>query len=271
MSIVEKYFLLKHQWQVTRRWLSRSPGKPHQLPGQLIVSLTSYPLRFNTLAKTVKCLLTQTTRPDRIILWIAQNDKNKLTKDILSLQQHGLEILYCNDLKSYKKIIPLLDIAQDAFIVTADDDVYYWQTWLEELINEYSGDNSVVMCHRAHKIRIKGSKPLPYNDWELRIEATPPSPLVFPTGMGGVLYPPGIFHPDILNERLFTTLCPDGDDIWLYWMARLKGSKAKKVKSSCELFLWPETIQTSLWNQNKAPEGNDANISAMVEKYGFPK
>ena len=58
------------------RELSRFPqhaGAPrHRLPSELIVSLTSYPPRFKTLHLTIKSLLDQTVRPDRIILWIGR-------------------------------------------------------------------------------------------------------------------------------------------------------------------------------------------------------
>jgi hypothetical protein len=252
------------------RWLNRKTGRPHKLPHQLIVSLTSYPVRFNTLPLTLKCLLTQTVKPDRLILWIAYSDKTLLTDKILGLQEDGLEILYCDDIKSYKKIIPLLQIVKDAFIVTADDDVYYWPTWLEELSEEYSGDDREILCHNAHKILMtEAGQPLPYLDWKLNMEDNDASPLVFPTGLGGVMYPPNVFHPDVLETDLFMSLCPAGDDIWLYWMARRKGSRARKIGAKRRFVLWPGTQDTSLWKNNCLPDGNDAKVSTMVKKYGF--
>jgi hypothetical protein len=55
-------------------------------------------------------------------------------------------------LKSYKKIIPALDAFPDAFICTADDEVYYWPTWLEELVRSANPHERVITCHRAHEI-----------------------------------------------------------------------------------------------------------------------
>src|SRR5690606_34955355 len=56
--------------------------KKHALPGRLIVSLTSYPARFKGLAKTLRTLLAQTVRPDRLILWVAHSDVIKLPKEV---------------------------------------------------------------------------------------------------------------------------------------------------------------------------------------------
>ncbi|MFC3215790.1 hypothetical protein [Novosphingobium panipatense] len=46
----------------------------HGLAGELVVSLTSYPVRYATLHLTLKSLLRQQTVPDRIVLWIADGD-----------------------------------------------------------------------------------------------------------------------------------------------------------------------------------------------------
>ncbi len=85
-----------------------SRGRPHGLPGELIVSLTSYPPRFRTLDLTLRCLLTQTVRPDRVILWIAEADMAKLPPAVVALVEYGLDIRACKDTRSYKKIIPAL-------------------------------------------------------------------------------------------------------------------------------------------------------------------
>jgi len=94
--------------KVTLGFLWRPAAKPHGLQSPLIISLTSYPARFSKLPLTLKCLLSQNMAADRIILWIAHQDKSALTPAILELQNAGLEIEYCDNLRSYKKIIPTL-------------------------------------------------------------------------------------------------------------------------------------------------------------------
>ncbi|MGV8934673.1 MAG: hypothetical protein ACOH1I_08620 [Gallionellaceae bacterium] len=266
----QRYDAWKAEREVAHRWAHYAKGKPHNLPAQIIVSLTSYPARFEKLPLTLKCLLTQTVAPDRLILWIAHQDKSALTNDILSLENEGMVIMYCDDLKSYKKIVPTLQIAPEAFIVTADDDSHYWPTWLEDLTTSYAGDNSVVICHRAHKIRLNEfGMPGPYAAWDSDVESNDASPLIFPTGAGGVLYPPNIFHTDVLATELFKSLCPRADDVWLYWMVRLAGGKSRKVGKRHRLIDWPGTQETALWKENLVEFGNDPQIAEMACRFGF--
>ena len=258
-------------WKVTLGFMWRGKAKPHSLPSPLIVSLTSYPARFSKLPLTLKCLLAQSMSADRIILWIAHQDKIALTPSILALQKEGLEIAYCDDLRSYKKIIPTLQNYPDSFIVTADDDVYYWPTWLEELVNSYQMGGDSVICHRVHRTRLGGDGfLLPYEKWEFDSQSTDASSLNFQTGVGGVLYPPNAFHADVMNSEMFMNLCPLADDIWLYWMMRLNGMMARKATESRAICCWADTQQTAIFHNNVAGGGNSKSITAMVGAFGFP-
>ncbi len=257
-------------WKVQLFFMWRRTSKPHGLQSPLIISLTSYPPRFNKLPLTLKCLLSQSMAADRIILWIAHQDKQALTPAILNLQKAGLEISYCDDLYSYKKIIPTLKNYPNSFIATADDDLYYWPTWLEEFVDSYKMDAKDVICHRMHRIRLGADNlPLPYSEWEGETQRIDASPLNFQTGIGGVFYPPGVFHSDVLNVDAFKKLCPRADDVWLYWMMRLNGGISRKVGVVHPLYCWPTTQRTALWCSNVDQCGNDIQIRKMVDHYGF--
>ncbi|BAB51279.1 acyltransferase family protein [Mesorhizobium japonicum] len=103
---------------IALRWPLRGKGRPHGLPGELIVSLTSYPKRFPTLHLTLRCLLSQTIAPNRVILWLTAEDAAQLPASVTDLKCHGLEIRFCKDIRSYKKIIPTLLAFPSAYIVT---------------------------------------------------------------------------------------------------------------------------------------------------------
>ncbi|MFT6288656.1 MAG: hypothetical protein ACJA09_003420 [Alcanivorax sp.] len=247
----------------------RRSGIRHNLPAPLIVSLTSYPARFPSLHLTLKCLLSQSVKPDDIILWIAHADKELLTDRIMKLQSAGLIIHFCDDLLSFKKIIPTLERYADCYIVTADDDVYYGASWLKNLVDSSSSNPRDVICHRAHRIRLGlNSVPLPYDKWisdPLEFDATP---LTFQTGVGGVLYPPKIFHSDVLNIDLFTELCFSADDIWLFWMMRMNNAFARRASVSFRVHYWPGTQQSALWRHNVERCNNDVQIGNMIKHYG---
>lgn len=250
-----------------RNWRAR----PHGLPRGLVVSLTSYPPRYGTLLPTLQSLMFQTLRPDRLLLWLTRPDADGLPQEVLALAGEGLEIRLCEDLRSYNKIIPTLEAFPDQIVVTADDDVYYWPTWLEELVTAHTSTGDPVICHRAHLIaQDSNGRPLPYGEWNQRRKSDMRSPLLLPTGVLGVLYDPRIFHADVTRRDLFTRLCPTADDIWLYWMHRLNGSIPHLLRTRRRIIEWPGSQTAQLMRGNVREGGNDEAIAAMIRHYGFP-
>lgn len=266
---------LIRQWKQNRRCaraeaqiLSQPMGKgaPHGLPADLTVSLTSYPARFATLHLVLRAMLSQSLRPDRVILWLDDGDQHLLPPDVTALP--GLTIAVCPNWRCYKKLIPTLAAEPGSYIVTADDDVYYPKDWLAGLVRAAA---SGVVCHRGHRIRLDGQGlPLRYRDWQRNIDAPDQSHLIFPTGVGGVIYAPGVFHPDVCDADLFQRLAPGADDLWLYWMHRLAGSVPQKIGGRFRIVEWPDTQRQNLRASNLSQDGNDRAIAALVAHYGFP-
>ncbi len=258
---------------VAVRWRLRGlrATKVHGLDTPLVVSLTSYPPRFGTLLLTLKSLLMQSVAPDHVELWVAEADAASLPDAVLALRGAGLSIRTCADIRSYKKIIPVLAAHPEAVIVTADDDAYYWPTWLEDLTSAYRPGANEVLCHRAHEIVLDGDRPASYPTWRFETPATEASRTIFPTGLGGILYRPGIFMSDIARQDLFQKHCPTADDVWLFWMASLRGALFRKVGPVRRFVLWPGAQAVALYNHNVVGENaNDRQIAAMIEAYGFP-
>lgn len=239
-------------------------GRPHGLLAPLVVSLTSYPARFAGLELVLRSILTQSVAADRVILWLDAGDEDLLPPGIRAL---GVETRICPNWRSYKKIVPTLAEAPDAFVVTADDDVYYGPDWLAGLV---ARAEIGVVCHRAHRVLLRDGEPAPYGDWQRNIAAPDAGPLVFPTGVGGVLYAPGVFHPDVTDAALFQRLAPSADDVWLYWMHRLAGSQPEKIGGRFRITEWPGSQAQNLRAGNLAGDGNDRAVAAMLAHYGFP-
>lgn len=246
-------------------------NSPHGLPGLLIVSLTSYPPRYPSLLPTLKCLLTQSMRPDLVILWVTPEDAKQLPNNIIALKSKGLEIRkYPDDLGPYKKIIPTLQIYPDAFIVTADDDIYYERNWLKKLVQTWTGNTKQIVCHRAHKITLDDNGiPKPYTKWEHDISGPTKSAHIFPTGVGGVLYPPGCFSPEVLDTHKFMQLSPKADDVWLYFMARQQGCIFLKTPGKMPIIDWKGSQEIGLLHENLYNHANDQKITNMIHSYGW--
>lgn len=260
--------LARAQADLQRRNLGQ--GRAHGLPAPLIVSVTSYAARFGTLALTLRGLLGQSVRPDRVILWLAHNDLPSLPDDVLALEAHGLQVQPCPDWRSYKKIVPALLEHGDSYIVTADDDVYYPHDWLEGLVLA-AQSGAQVACHRAHRVTLDAAGlPRPYGEWDHNITTPDRSPLVFLTGVSGVIYAPGALHSDATHADLFTRLAPRSDDVWLYWMHRLNGVEAQKIGGKARILEWEGSQAQSLRSENLHGTGNDQAIAAMLDHYGWP-
>jgi len=254
------------------RWYSRRKiDRRRRFEQGVVVCLTSYPARFKTLHLTVKTLLLQNVQPLAIVLWLADGDLVKLPANVLSLRAWGLEIRTCEDLRSYKKLIPAIDCYKDKVIVTADDDVVYWRAWLCDLLHHHVENTAEILCHRMHEITLnQQGLPRTYSNWRWCSENLTKHSLNFATGSGGILYPPGIFDIRVLDTAEMMTICPTGDDIWFYWMARMNGAKVRKVPSSGALRFWLGSQETALWKPNVEGSENDIQIRAMIEKFGFP-
>ncbi len=104
------------------------------------MSLTSYGPRIATVWKTIESIGAGSVKPRRIILWL--DDPAALADPPASLRRlqtrGGLEIRGCPDYGPHKKYFPyvtsILPEHPTRTLVTADDDVYYPATWLEELL-----------------------------------------------------------------------------------------------------------------------------------------
>lgn len=245
-------------------------GRPHGLPAPLIVSLTSYSLRFDQLIHTLNAILRQSVRPDSVILWLDPDDVDLLPDNIRALTAEGLEIAVCPNWRSYKKIIPTLIHHPGSYIVTADDDAYYGPDWLAGLV-EAAKTGLQVTCNRAHRIALGADGlPLPYERWDRNMDHPEQSRLVFLTGVMGVIYAPGVFDPEVTRHEIFTELCPSCDDVWLYWMHRRLGIDATKLGGRVRVLDWPDTQLRALRSENTTGLGNDRGVAAMIARYGFP-
>jgi hypothetical protein len=256
---------------VERRWRTPIETAPHGLPGRLVVSLTSYGPRLSSLHLSLKCLLHQSIRPDAIVLWLTREDLAALPASARALGEYGVQFEATPDLRSYKKIIPALKALPEAFVVTADDDVYYGSRWLEELVRGWSGAPGEIVGRRVRKIAFEpDGSPAPYARWRWCYEEGRAGTDLLPVGVGGVLFPPGALSAEVLDESAFLTLCPSADDLWLWWMARRAGSRVRKVAGQRTYLFWPTTQDVGLSNLNRRGGANDAQVRALAERYGVP-
>ena len=245
---------------------------------ELIVSLTTIPERIGKVHLCLDSLLRQSLKPDRLILWLSKSNRtnnfnisrDNLPNKLAKLQKRGLEIRWCTDIGSYRKIIPTIKAYPDAVVVTADDDVFYPKSWLEGLYFAYRKAPHYIHCHRAHLMNFDHrGKLLPYRQWDYEAPGYQgPSLRLFPTGVGGVLYAPGHLHAEVLDENAFLKLCPKADDVWLKAMSLLNKVSCKKVTAlSLKIFDIRITGNRTLSSVNFEQDMNDPQIEAVCSEY----
>lgn len=222
---------------------------------KLIVSLTTFPARINTVYKTISSLLNQTLKPDELILWLAEEQflNKKLPENLTKLEQYGLKIMwYEKDIKSFKKLIPTLQKYPNDIIVTFDDDYYYDERILEYLYNAYLENPNCIHARQAFIVKgeiVKSLHPRSY----VYDSSYLPSYRNEPVGCGGVLYPPHSLHENVLNENEFLKELPTHDDIWFWGHALRNNTKISVLKKGYDLknYIIEGSQADSLWQKNK--------------------
>jgi len=248
-------------------------GKSHNLSTELIVSLTSFPARFDRLKFTLRSLIEQSIRPDKICLWVDPSQFAELPADVWAYcHNHDVYVMSARDIGPGTKLIPALREFPSATIVTADDDFYYPPDWLEVLIEGAKRHPQAIVCRRAHLARTAGDgRFLPYSEWEAQTSAPAPSAsgtYIFPTGVGGVLYPPGSLDPTVLDDTRLLRLTPKADDVWFFWMARLAGTPQVRVGKKLPMVNWPGSQAVGLVHGNVGEAGNDKQVFNMEREFG---
>jgi hypothetical protein len=247
--------------------------KQNEKRDRIIVSLTSYPARICHVHKVVKTLLIQNRKPDSIMLWLAEseflNREEELPVELLELCKFGLEIKWCDDLKSHKKYFYVMQENPDSIIITVDDDVYYSPRVMELLYDSYLRFPNAVSCLRSNRILTENGRILPYDKWDKGYAECVDEPVVdlLPVGMGGVLYPPHCMPKDTFNKCAIEQLCIKQDDLWLKAMEVKAGILAVLVKSDGENAQLIENTQEVGLYKNENTEGNDAAIQNICEYF----
>lgn len=197
---------------------------------QIIISLTSHPGRIDKVHIAINSLLRQSVKPDKLILWLAEdefpNKENDLPEELLKLKEFGLTIDFCEAIKNYKKMIPTLRKYPEDIIITVDDDIYYDADMVKILYNAYLKNPKNIYARRVIRTELKNStlKRLTARDYGYKniLEA---SFLNYCNGAAGILYPPHSLYKDAINPSK-TIL---NDDFYFWAMAVLNHTKIQQV------------------------------------------
>ena len=236
---------------------------------ECIVSLTSIPSRLKTLHLTIKSLLLQNYKSKKIILWLNDELKETVPQKLLKLQCDNFEIIYRDQYSSHRKLVFALQEFDQKVIVTCDDDLMYESTWLESLMQDHLVFPKDIIANQCREITVASDGGLlPYRQWPTTDRVNCSALNLLPIGYGGVLYPPGVLHPDVINDLLYMRLAPKADDLWFKAMGLLQGTR---VRRSSDPGKKPLPIigakGSSLAQTNILQDGNRIQWQAICDHY----
>lgn len=239
----------------------------------IIISLASYPDRIDSVNLTIMTLLSQSVRPRAVMLCLAKEQfpsgEKDLPKKLTSLKADGLIIRFSEDLKPHKKYYYPMMENPDCFIITVDDDVLYPENLVELLMDTAVKYPDTVVCTWGHRITLDENGNISRaGEWKYLTGGIEPAYSVIPTGVGGVLYPPGILDIEVFNQIAIRELCLNADDLWLKVMAVKNHKKAVRVNKPAKLyFTILKTQKSGLFYDNALKNKNDVAWDNIMKAY----
>lgn len=256
----------------------KAQAENRQAACDAVVSLTSHPGRMSVAGQCIRSLTAQTVRPYRILLWLSKEQfperEAELPGDLLSLRDtcEYFEIRWVEgDLKPHKKYFYAMQEYPERPVIVADDDVIYEDCLVERLMDSYRKFPDCISAMRANLLMFRrDGSIMDYEGWLMDYKALLdiPSTQLVPTGVGGVLYPPGALPKEAFDEEAITENCLLCDDLWLKIFASHAGRKTVVPRKFCQERLIEGSQEVALWRMNVRGDNNDVSLKNILNYYG---
>lgn len=261
-----------------RRWYEKYPSKKYGLNRKLrkqkvIVSFTSYPKRIGDVWLVAETLLRQSYKPDAVILWLADSQfpggLADLPPRLTALQERGLTICFCDDLRSHKKYYYAMQEYPEDLIILVDDDTFYSRDMVKRLLDMHDKYPKDIVCMTPAMITEVEKMP---SEWRMRRcdERIVSSYYAQPFTGQGTLYPPHSMDEECaFDKERIMNLCPYADDLWLKLMSMRKGTMVTAIYPyrSIPVNIYG-TAEGSLYYINGENKQNDVQWQNLLDHYG---
>ena len=234
-----------------------------------VVSLTTYPARVGNVWRVIEMAANQRGIKEKyaICLYLIKSEFEgvDLPAKIKELQARGLTVKFNEEnLKCHNKYFYAFKDYPEKTVITIDDDLQYNHHSISGLIKKNKEYPDCIIYNRGNRIL----KNEPYNNWPFVENLTCPQHDVFPTGVGGVLYPPHCCNEFVTDMGVIKKTCLRADDLWLNFMSRLNHTKVVQSGLKSTYMVLPDTSQqTALWlvNNDVIQVGNDVQINEITK------
>ena len=237
----------------------------------LVVSLTSFPLRIGKLHRVIRGLLEQCLQPRKIVLYLSLEEfpDRTVPNKLAALTGGRFEIRFVEgNLRPYKKLLYALEDFPGSTIITVDDDNLYPTDCLARLWEAASANPRTIICERGRRIEIRNGEILPYLEWPVT-RSSKPSFLIFPVGGWGVLYPTRSLHPMIGQLDLVKEIAPPNDDVWFKAMSLLQEVPCHAIGSTQPEARLSFENDRKIWHDHQRGLGFQQMVNQVFGHFGL--
>jgi len=240
---------------------------------KVIVSLTSFPARIDTVWMTIESLFKQSVQADEIILWLAEEQfegRSSLPSSLIEAEKRGLTIRFCDDLRSHKKYFYVMQQYPDDLIILADDDAIYPKDMIQKLLELHRKyPNDIISSTSAITTTGYCSVPSEWHAPDMRQKLLH-SYIAQPFTGSGTLYPPHVLSDHVFDKNVLLKICPFADDLWLFYMALIANTAVTACFPYRDIpIMIYGTSANGLWHINGAEMQNDVQWRAILDYYGI--
>lgn len=238
-------------------------------------SLTTFPARIKEVKYAIKSIMLQTTPPDRVVLWLAESQfpEKQVPENLTPFIGHGLEVRFCEDLRSHKKYYYALQEQQpNELVVTFDDDIIYHPHSIERLLEQHTKYPDCIVCNSAHIITFDADGNVnDYHKWGTTTDGmAQPSMILSPLTGSGCMYPYGMLTEEAFDKEKIKSLAFTADDLWICFMSKIANRKIcvpEKVSRTFSVVSESQTVH--LGQVNCIEDGNNNTIKNLSREYSY--
>lgn len=244
---------------------------------KVIVSLTTHDLRLTngTVERVIKNIIDGTFKELRVVLTLYKDDESLIPASLRKMIDDGSIELIVSDinLRPHLKYFYAMQKYRNLPVITIDDDILYPDDMVEKLYKKWTENPRYIIARRSFPIVTTYYGELTrYATWMAQglIKSEAPLMAAFPTGVGGILYPPDCLQLSDADIPEINTILTD-DDFYLKAIEVRKGIRTITIEhNEADLYKKnlddPVTQSIALFNQN-AFGGSDRSICQYYKEF----
>lgn len=231
---------------------------------KIIISMTSWPPRYRTAHVAMQNIIGQAKKAKLLnrvhpIMVLSEEEacdatcRQEACDLIRRMEKLQVEVIYDRgNIRSHKKLIPVLEKYQDSAVLVVDDDNIQQEGWLQTFINDHNAHPTDIIYGQSNAIIsvengfiIERNMPNTHPG-EVTANAKPAN------GAAGTLYPPHTFT-DIrfFDREMIMNLSPSSDETWQWAFAKISGSTYRCLRSHNYPYCFGANQKFALYKENK--------------------